>query len=368
MITINKVAEYGVSCHAWNADRSRVALCPNTNEVQIYKREGDVLTLQSTLGEHDSIVTGIDWAPKTNRIVTSSQDRNAYVWTEEEGEGKGWKAWLVVLRINRAATSVKWSPKENKFAVGTGAKAIALCYFDIDNNWWVSKHIKGPKTGIDSTITCINWHPNNVLLAAGGTDCIARVFSGFIRGIDSKASVAGGTPFGAKLPTGKLLASFPTNSWVHDISFSPSGNQLAWVTHDCSVHILECSTSQHKEQLIKTRHLPFQSVAWANENTLIAGGHDANIIAFQGNPLQFKELGPLDKKVGGIAGTSNAKDLWEKRSRLGTSNDDAVNTTLNTRHQNAITEIMIVDDQNCSSVANDGNIIIWAYSACGLRI
>ena len=32
-------------------------------------------------------------------------------------DGK-WKHTLVLLRINRAATCVRWSPQENKFAVG----------------------------------------------------------------------------------------------------------------------------------------------------------------------------------------------------------------------------------------------------------
>jgi len=57
--------------------------------------------------QHDKVVTGIDWAPNTNRIVTCGQDRNAYVWTFTNGV---WKPVLVILRINRAATHVKWSP------------------------------------------------------------------------------------------------------------------------------------------------------------------------------------------------------------------------------------------------------------------
>ena len=40
-------------------------------------------------------------------FVSFLQDRNAYVWTESNGE---WKPTLVILRINRAATCVKWSP------------------------------------------------------------------------------------------------------------------------------------------------------------------------------------------------------------------------------------------------------------------
>jgi hypothetical protein len=34
------------------------------------------------------------------------------------GPDKKWKYTLVLLRINRAATCVRWSPNENKFAVG----------------------------------------------------------------------------------------------------------------------------------------------------------------------------------------------------------------------------------------------------------
>lgn len=26
----------GISCHAWNKDRSKVAICPNSNEIWIY--------------------------------------------------------------------------------------------------------------------------------------------------------------------------------------------------------------------------------------------------------------------------------------------------------------------------------------------
>lgn len=73
------------------------------------------------------MITSIDWAPNSNRIVTASQDRNAYVWqqTPDPQTGKTtWKPTLVLLRINRAATYVKWSPNEDKFAVASGARYV----------------------------------------------------------------------------------------------------------------------------------------------------------------------------------------------------------------------------------------------------
>ena len=102
---------------------------------------------------HHISLAGIDWAPKSDRIVTCGADRNAYVWSQKDGV---WKPTLVILRINRAATFVKWSPLENKFAVGSGARLISVCYFESENDWWVSKHIKkthplhGPQLGLAS--------------------------------------------------------------------------------------------------------------------------------------------------------------------------------------------------------------------------
>ncbi|KAL3211125.1 hypothetical protein MRX96_000812 [Rhipicephalus microplus] len=164
-----------ISCHAWNENRTEVALCPNSTG-------------------RAAVQAGSE--RRSNRIVTCAADRNAYVWTlgsEEPGTNATvWTPTLVLLRINRAATCVRWSPSENKFAVGSGAKLVSVCYFEEDHNWWVSKHIKKP---IKSTVTSVDWHPNNCLLACGSTDFRTRVFSAYIKEVDSasRANTLGGT-------------------------------------------------------------------------------------------------------------------------------------------------------------------------------
>ena len=47
-----------------------MALSLNNNEVRIYEHKGTEYTLIDSLKGHDLLVTGIDWAPTTNRIVT----------------------------------------------------------------------------------------------------------------------------------------------------------------------------------------------------------------------------------------------------------------------------------------------------------
>merc|ERR1719183_3386262 len=116
-----------------------LALSPSSHEIHIYAHRNGKFDKAWTLSEHDALVTGVDWAGSTNRIVTSAQDRNAYVWNMEDGE---WKPTLVILRIQRAATCVQWCASEEKFAVGTGQKQVPVCYYEEENNWWVSKIIK----------------------------------------------------------------------------------------------------------------------------------------------------------------------------------------------------------------------------------
>jgi len=364
-VSLNQLA-ICITAHAWNGDHTKVALCPNSTEVKIYTRRGDSFELEYTLNEHDAVVTGIDWGKTTNRLVTCSQDRNAYVWTfvpKDETGKASWKPTLVILRINRAATSVEWSPKEDKFAVSSGAKCLCVCYFEKDNNWWVSKHFK---QDVESTVTCLAWHPNNILIAAGGTDNIVRVVSGFVQGIDKREAVAAGTAFGSKLPFGTLCASWKTNGWVSSVKWSPSGNRLAWVTHDSRTHILECSSTEHTLSTLTQPGLPFQDLEWLDENRFIAVGYDSNptLFTFSGNQWKLDRI--LDLKEGAkAAGGADAKKFFQDKATLG-SEEGGADRILDTRHQNCISVIRKVDEKTFSTTGLDGNLGIWPFAALKL--
>lgn len=103
----------GISCHAWNKDRSKLAICPNSNEIWIYSGchapDPSQWRKEAVLTEHDMLVSGLDWSPVHDQLVSCSHDRSAFVW-KYEAAFRQWKPLLVVLRITRAATNVKWSP------------------------------------------------------------------------------------------------------------------------------------------------------------------------------------------------------------------------------------------------------------------
>lgn len=350
-----------ISTHAWSADGKNLAISHNNKAVKVYKQstKPGKWEATATLDQHDLRVTGIDWAPKTNRIVTCSADRNAYVWNlQPDGT---WKHMLVLLRINRAATCVKWSPEENKFAVGSGARLISVCYFEQEYDWWVAKHIKKP---IRSTITTIDWHPNNVLLAAGSSGFKVRVYSGYIKDIEPKPSP---TPWGNKMSFANMLAEFSNSvhggGWVHSVSFSADGNKLAWVGHDSSISVADATRDMATHKL-KTQFLPLLSCIWISPNTIIAGGHGCVPLLFNldgAGQISFVNKLEEDKETESTS-TFSAKKLFQTRDKMGVS--DTADTKLNTTHQNQISSIQIqVGDKTganmVSTVAGDGKLVSW---------
>lgn len=262
-------------------------------------------------------------------------DRNALVW---EPSPNGYKPTLVLLRIARAATFVRWSPSETKFAVGSGDRVIAICYFEEENDWWVSKHLKKP---IRSTITSVAWHPNSVLLAAGSTDAHARVFSTFIKGMDSRPPPG---VWGERLPFNTVCGEFLNNSagWVHSVSFSPSGDVLAFAAHDSSITVVYPGGPDQPPRAvvnIPTQLLPFMSLIWSAEDEIIAAGYDCEAFRFQGNEGGWQLAGTLEAKGGSGArggGEESALNMFKAMDLKGKVKDD---THLKTVHQNTISTL-----------------------------
>ncbi|QIW96779.1 hypothetical protein AMS68_002297 [Peltaster fructicola] len=352
-----------IADHSFSADRNSLAVTRDNN-VELYARSGNSFRLEDELRGHDKTITGVDIALQSGRIVTCSQDRNAYVW--EPGKAGEWKPTLVLLRINRAATCVRWCPNETKFAVGSGARVIAVCYFEEENDWWVSKHLKKP---IRSTVTCVAWHPNSVLIAAGGTDGHARVFSSFVKGTDEKPA---STVWGERLPFNTVCGEYlnATAGWIHGAAFSPSGEALAFVSHDSSVTVVYPSGPEQPPQAvinIATQLLPFADLLWTSESEIVCAGYDCEVYKFAGSVNGWQLNGSLEKaSANGAAGQAreeSALNMFKSMDLRGRSTgpDD---TKLKTVHQNSISKVRVYETSGgritkISTGGIDGRVVVW---------
>lgn len=286
------------------------------------------------------------------------------MWENVDGQ---WKQTLVIPRINRAATCVKWSPKEDKFAVGSGSRLIAVCYYDEDNNWWISRHIKKP---IRSTVTCLDWHPNNILVAAGSTDFKCRIFSAYLKEIEAKPEA---TNWGKKMMFGNCMAEFSNGGggWVHSVSFSPSGDKVAWVGHDSSVSVVR-GGEDAVVSVIKGSFLPMMSISWISEFSLVAAGYDCNPMVFSYDESNTTKLvakldQPQEKETGQISAMNRFKNL-DKRASSGETT-----TNVKTQHQNTILQVSIhtgtkADVSKIATTGVDGNLILWDLKSLEQKI
>jgi len=250
---------------------------------------------------------------------------------------------------------VKWSPEENKFAVGCGAKCVSVCYFEEDNDWWVSKHIKKHK----STVLKVDWHPSNALLATASSDFKIRIFSASIKGVDK----ANPNTFGCKLPFGEPFAEIDIGGWGQSVKWSPSGNLLAYIGQDSSFNVADLSSGQPRVTEIKTQDLPFIDLVWVSESSVVAVGHDCAPVLFS-NQGGWKMVKKLDGVSGGAAAASGGgadqkssafKVFQNKVDRAET----ATETKLTTKHQNAINCVQKYGNGAYSTSALDGVLLIW---------
>lgn len=222
--------------------------------------------------------------------------------------------------------------------MGSGDRVIAVCYFEEENDWWVSKHLKKP---IRSTITTVAWHPNSVLLAAGSTDAHARVFSSFIKSVDSRPEPSA---WGERLPFNTVCGEFLNNSagWVHSVAFSPSGDALAFASHDSSITVVYPSAPEQPPKAVisvSTQLLPFMSLFWSSETEIIAAGYDCEAFRFQGGEVGWQLAGTLEAKSRAGEGgerEESALNMFRQMDLKGKVKDD---TKLSTVHQNTITMI-----------------------------
>lgn len=287
VVAVFKLVKAPIYSHCLSQDKSLLAITCE-NKCLIYRLTGTKTPqLVATLENHDKTVTAVDISIH-GRIVTCSQDRNAYVW-EPLSDGT-YRPTLVLLRINRAATCVTWAPNGYKFAVGSSARIIAVCYYEQENNWWVSKHIKKP---IKSTINCLSWHENGVLLASGGTDGFMRIFSGFIKGLDSKDSVAN-SPWGSKFPFGSLIKEqYQGGAYIHDVQWRSNVERVAYVAHDGTLNILD---SQGTSQSVNAPDgLPYRTLLWINDHEILCSGYNCHPVMFSEASQGWKFARDYDK-------------------------------------------------------------------------
>jgi len=263
-------------------------------------------------------------------------------------------------------------PQKKTNLLASGAKVVAVCYFEKEHDFWVSKHIKKHK----STVLSIDWHPSNLLVATGSSDFRARIFSAALKDVDGKPQnpVLG---FGAdKLAFGELLIELDIcGGWVHCVRWSPSGNRLACVGHDSTVIFADVSSGEANAKKVKHSGLPFYCCAFTNEDTLVTAGWDCAPYLYKASGGNWAAGTKMDGPgAGGASATSprgaaappapgakgaTAAAFSTFANKVDRGEDVSGGTTLTTKHQNAITQVTVYDGGKICTSGIDGILCFW---------
>ncbi|KAM0683364.1 ARP2/3 actin-organizing complex subunit Sop2 [Mitosporidium daphniae] len=275
-----------ISVHCWSPDGLLLALSPNSNELMIFQQlSSGSWSLLHSLAIHTQKITGLDWssiaAPNgdvIHRIVSCSEDRNAYVWTFPSSNLNSIKYELVILKIEAGATIVRWSPSGMKFAIGSVSSKtpLSICHYDADARWWTSRPIATEDVnGLDSGILALCWHPSSVLISIGTISSAIFVLSAFVKGIDSKPDDC--EKWGDRFPFGTVCLALGKDKkapprWINAMAFSPDGNQVA-VTESPSAAIRIVSAASTSSTILQAPDsLPLLSLLWVDPSLIIAAG------------------------------------------------------------------------------------------------
>jgi WD40 repeat protein len=120
-------------------------------------------------------VCSVDWNHQTNKIISSSHDRNVFVWIKGN---ETWQPQIVNIKSKVGILEVRWSHDGEKFVACT-YKKLAIGYWHEISKYWDCSYIKHK-----SAITTACFDKSGLFVISGGTDSRVYISSAFIEGID----------------------------------------------------------------------------------------------------------------------------------------------------------------------------------------
>ncbi|KAF6158896.1 hypothetical protein GIB67_012313, partial [Kingdonia uniflora] len=210
-----------------------------------------------------------------------------------------------------------------------------------------------------------------ILLATTSTDGKCRIFSTFIKGVDSRNS---GTSASSDAKFGEQIVQLDICfSWAFGVKWSPSGNAIAYVGHNSMIYFVDDVGPSPLVQTVAFRDLPLRDVLFLSERMLIGVGFDCNPMVFTADEiglwsfvkfLDERKTAPSSSKYG--SQFSEAFGKFYGQSKQNFSNDSVEPSRprggVHENFINSITPLKKVGDgivKRFSTSGLDGKVVIW---------
>ena len=336
----------GISCVAFNKDFTQVALSKKDNLIYIYSikdiMKTDTWKLLYTLDSHFQYISGLDWCPATNRLLSCSYDKTSFVWEFKDGK---WNPNNVVVTTKLGYLCCKWNKRGDKFCEGTSAKQLLIGYFCYHNkngevvNWWMGVNIKAHKS---SVVTCAI-DPTSLFVLSGSTDLRIYVSSCYLPEVDDQFLNDTTKPLAQEF--GQVLYEFKTNCWVNSVAWLPSGNLGIAAGQNATISVI--NYKEQKSDVIRCKHSPVTNLIPISDTSFYAVCYDRNILEYEkkGEEWEIKKTITSKNESSKPKGkTSIVSAQLEKFQKMG--NIQKVNLAVSTKqadhlHQSIISSVNI---------------------------
>lgn len=241
-------------------------------------------------------MTALDWHPKTGLLLSCSSDRGIIVW-QEEPKTKKFLPQLCNIKELKANTDACWSPRGDKFVVGAASGNVFVGSYNSAVGLWIAQTIADKATH-DGPVTCVRFDPLcGKGIVSASTDGTVQFMGNFEEEIDGP----GGEGIFGQISEPSSLFKLKCNEWVNTVSFSPSGQEICFATHDSTMHFFTITAEDVKNkkkpskgQKFCYQGQPILSGNFIHEDCYIGSGYDKTPIVFVREGGQWKYKDHLD--------------------------------------------------------------------------
>ena len=294
----------GISVFCFNGDYTKCALSQKDSKIYIYKTPDIFKTsnweLEHTLDSHVLYVSCIDWNHKTNKILSCSYDKTAFVWEFKDNK---WIPINIVINSNLKLgfLTCSWNENGDRLALGTSGFQLYIGYFNDDPSamWWqcMESKEKSKKALHKSSVTTAKISPNSIYCVSGSTDLRIIITYIYIKEneYDNKY-----TPI-KDLKFGQEIINYKVNAWVNSVCWTKDGKYALSANQNATVTVIELETK--KIETIRFKHSPLNIIVPSpNQNGFVGVGTDRNIYHYD---LTGNSIGLITKNDGNSSNKSN---------------------------------------------------------------
>ena len=227
-------------------------------------------------------MNSLEWHPVTNQLLSSSTDRGIIVWSHNAEANNKLRPNLCAVKELKSNLFASWNNRGDKFCVGGSSGHVFVGAYNEQLNFWVAlSQTEEPPLGKPlhkASVMAVRFDPGSGrVVASASADGTVVITSAYREDLDTD----GTGPFaGVNDESGTVLFRLKTNCWNNTLAWNPSGNTLAFASHDCEMHFADFTaesvgskTKPQSKRVVYSGN-PILTGSFISETTYIGCGYD----------------------------------------------------------------------------------------------